>query len=532
VTKDLGPPLAQTGTLKDLRGLASGYNVDILPSAVLRYGGRAEKEQAFTWDKPNLLGVGQPGLLEPGLDLRYGLSPGMVANLTLNPDFSQVEADSDQLDYNLRFPLFLAERRPFFLEGLDIFETPIPLLYTRAINDAAAGLKLTGKEGRVIVGVLSGWDVDPAPSRLRAGNGLVNGVPAALGFANPTGHDALTTVGRIGLDMQGLQVGLFLADKRLLERTSLRSTASHDIASLDTRLRFADVYSVTGQVAFSRTQETDREALLGGLYLLNVRREDRRLLVEAQGAYHGPGFRAETSALSRVNHAPMHLRTAYKFETGGTWVMYVQPELTTALVQDATTFERLDWSLRPAVTLQLAGNTLLTTGYNHGGERFAGIDFPERLAFLNVDTAPLGWLSASLRLQGGHRINYDALDAFLGRATDTSLTVTLRPSTASQLELGYIKSLFWRPGQEGLLRDVDLMRLKLSYNFSAQWSVRVISQVNTFHGSLENNLLLTYLYRPGTALYLGLQDSEPLTPGSRTLVRRAVFMKASYLWQL
>ncbi|WP_407739254.1 DUF5916 domain-containing protein [Hyalangium sp.] len=530
---DRGPPLAQVGTLQGMYGLQRGYDLDLLPSVRMRYSGEGSAHEPFTWDQGRLLGGKQPGVIDPGLDVRYGISGGTVLNLALNPDFSQVEADSDQLDYNLRYPLYLEEKRPFFLEGLDIFETPIPLLYTRSINDAEAGLKLTGKEGRYVMGVLSAWDVTPPPSRIQEDPTLPGGTGRASGFEDSSGKEALTTVGRFSMDLlPGSRVGLFVADKQILEPSFERRAAQHDLVSLDGKLQLADLYSVTAQASFSRTGEVGRRGLLGGLYYLKARREDRRLLLEAEAAYYAAGFRAEASALTRVNYIPTQALAAYKFEINSNWLMYVKPEVLGLITHDATTRERLDWFAKPAVSLLLAGNTSVKGGYNLGEEAFAGQHFPVRSAYVNLETSPLPWLAASVDVEGGRRINYKVEDPFLGRALDTGLALTLRPSTAAQVELSYIKSLFWRRAEEAPLANVNLMRAKVTYNFSAKWSVRTIVQVNTYYSSIQSNLLLAYVYRLGTAVYLGLQDFEPLKAASEEKTQRGVFMKFSYLWQL
>lgn len=530
---DRGPPLAQVGTLQEMHGIQSGYDLDLLPSLRLRYSGEGSAGEPFTWSKVRLLHGRQPGVIDPGLDVRYGLSGGSVINLALNPDFSQVEADSDQLDYNLRYPLYLEEKRPFFLEGLDIFETPIPMVYTRSINDPEAGLKLTGKEGRFAMGVLSAWDVNPSSSRLQEEPTGPGGMGRVSGFGDLSGKEALTTAGRFGVELRpGSRVGLFLADKQIHELSFGRRTAQHDLVSLDGRVQLADLYSITAQAAFSRTGEVGQQPLLGGLYFLKVRREDRRLVLDAESAYYAAGFRAEASALTRVNYVPSQMTASYKFETNSSWLMYVKPEVQGLMGHDATTFERLDWSVRPAVSLLLAGNTAVKGGYNLGEESFAGHSFPVNSASLTVETSPLPWLAASLQAEGGRRINYQVEDAFLGRAFDGGVALTLRPSTAAQVELSYIKSLFWRLGQEAPLANVNLLRAKLTYNFSAKWSLRTIVQANTYYHTIQSNLLLAYTYRLGTAIYLGLQDFEPLTAETEEKTQRAVFMKFSYLWQL
>ena len=86
------------------------------------------------------------------------MSPNILLNATINPDFSQVEADSAQLNVNERFALFFPEKRPFFLEGADFFGTPLFAFFTRTIADPSSGVKLTGKQGRNAFGVLAAED--------------------------------------------------------------------------------------------------------------------------------------------------------------------------------------------------------------------------------------------------------------------------------------------------------------------------------------------------------------------------------------
>jgi len=88
-----------------------------------------------------------------GLTLRWGFTPNMTVSATLNPDFSQVEADAVQLEVNQRFALFFPEKRPFFLEGADFFTTRLSAIHTRALADPAWGVKLSGKEGPHSLGV-------------------------------------------------------------------------------------------------------------------------------------------------------------------------------------------------------------------------------------------------------------------------------------------------------------------------------------------------------------------------------------------
>jgi hypothetical protein len=89
---------------------------------------------------------------EFGLTTSWGITPNLTSNFTINPDFSQVEADAQQLDINEPFALFYPERRPFFTEGADFFAALENIIYTRTMRDPLWGLKLSGKEGANTIG--------------------------------------------------------------------------------------------------------------------------------------------------------------------------------------------------------------------------------------------------------------------------------------------------------------------------------------------------------------------------------------------
>jgi hypothetical protein len=105
--------------------------------------------------------LNKPIKFDPGLTLKYGLTPTVTLDMALNPDFAQVEADQTVVTANQRFPIFFEEKRPFFLEGIDIFQTSLQSVHTRAIVDPDIALKLTGKRGRNTFGVLLASDNAP-----------------------------------------------------------------------------------------------------------------------------------------------------------------------------------------------------------------------------------------------------------------------------------------------------------------------------------------------------------------------------------
>src|SRR5262249_7360955 len=105
--------------------------------------------------------VNQPVQLDPGLTMKFSLTPTITLDAAINPDFAQVEADQTVVTANQRFPIFFEEKRPFFFEGIDIFRTPLQAVHTRTIVDPDYALKLTGRRGRNSFGLMFASDNAP-----------------------------------------------------------------------------------------------------------------------------------------------------------------------------------------------------------------------------------------------------------------------------------------------------------------------------------------------------------------------------------
>ncbi len=133
--------LAQSGTLDGLHDMHRGLVLEATPT----FTGRVDGGPATTGSR-NYTSRG-----DFGGDARWGIRQNLTLNATINPDFSQVEADIGQVLLNERFALFYPEKRPFFLDGLELFDSPNQLIYTRRIVGPTGGLKLAGKIGGVNV---------------------------------------------------------------------------------------------------------------------------------------------------------------------------------------------------------------------------------------------------------------------------------------------------------------------------------------------------------------------------------------------
>jgi hypothetical protein len=140
--------LAQAGTMDDLHDLQRGVVTELQPFVTGSIDGARQDEGGYGYGTADI---------GPGANLRFGFT-NMSLDATVNPDFSQVETDATQVTVNERFALFYPEKRPFFLEGIELFATPNQLVYTRQIGDPIAGGKVTGKVGKTGIAFLSAPD--------------------------------------------------------------------------------------------------------------------------------------------------------------------------------------------------------------------------------------------------------------------------------------------------------------------------------------------------------------------------------------
>src|SRR6267378_2831096 len=154
-SREISSLLSQEGHLTGLEDISTERTLEIIPSLTVSETGKrvAALPPGATGLDPGRF-VNQPLKFDPGVSVKFGLTPTVTLDLTLNPDFAQVEADQTVVTANQRFPIFFQEKRPFFLEGIDIFNTTISAVHTRAIVDPDAAVKLTGKRGRNTFGFL------------------------------------------------------------------------------------------------------------------------------------------------------------------------------------------------------------------------------------------------------------------------------------------------------------------------------------------------------------------------------------------
>jgi hypothetical protein len=215
--------IGQSGSLIGLSGMHRGLVVDLNPEGTAKATGAPETTGggggAYSYD------VESPQI---GGNVRWGVTDNLTLNGTVKPDFSQVESDVGQLAFDPRQALFFPEKRPFFLDGSELFQVPQNLIYTRRIVQPVAAVKLTGNMHGTDVGFLSAVD-----QQFASAGGDENPIFNILRAQRSLGH--------------GSRIGMAYTDR-------IEGRDYNRVAELDSRLVFKDIYSVNLQLAGSRTR--------------------------------------------------------------------------------------------------------------------------------------------------------------------------------------------------------------------------------------------------------------------------------------
>jgi hypothetical protein len=146
--------ICQMQTIEGFNGARQGNHFTLVPSLVMGVEQQREVQPQHNSDWKSERNI------EPSLDLKWGITPDISLNATLNPDFSQIEADEAQVSMNDTFALFFDEKRPFFLDNADYFSSPLDLVYTRNVSSPDAGLKLTGRVDQQSFAIFAANDKD------------------------------------------------------------------------------------------------------------------------------------------------------------------------------------------------------------------------------------------------------------------------------------------------------------------------------------------------------------------------------------
>jgi hypothetical protein len=587
ISRDKSSLLNQEGHITGLEGISTEHTLEIIPTLTLSETGmrvRTLSIAAVNAD-PLLRDPGRflnpPLKLDPGLTVKFGITPTVTLDFTANPDFAQVEADQPVLTANQRFPIFFDEKRPFFLEGADIFQTPLQAVHTRTIVDPDYAVKLSGKRGRNSFGFLLASDNAPGqftddekndPDVFPDIAGLIdkNAYVGVARLKRDIGRES--TLGMIATSYNFIQKRNQLAGLDGYFRLDKQTTFTFQVLGTASRALFFDpdindsVYRSGNAVAYS----------------WNYDKTGRNVGFNFQGQGRTRDYRADLGFTRRVN-------TNYQ----GAFFRYsTDPKPKAKLISWRVvggTNSNFDFSGRSQnlggfvqAGFDLTKQTFFNLGYEEFYERlfeeefgarrsatqmgaFAGDD-PERSlrgravhgffgtnrsknysAFLfvghrwNVFDFDFGAGPKFPRVSPAGMADPDApLDPGAANTFDLGVSFEYKPTAAIRASLDYNRNRFTR-NETGRTVFIDnIYSFRATYQFTRFVSARARLDYDTLASNFRGQYLFSWTPNPGTALYIGYNDDlniggfNPFTsqhePGFRRN-GRTFFIKTSYLFR-
>jgi hypothetical protein len=495
--------------------------VEALPSVT--YGVNQARDTASRWNAAN-------GKADLGLSGKFGVTSNITVDGTINPDFSQVESDAFQVEVNQRFPIFFSEKRPFFMEGMGLFNVAgagdgnlRTAVHTRRIINPMWGTKLTGTAGRTTFGVLNA--LDEAPEDIgRRGPAIAD-------------RNKLFTIARATYALRGANyLGAIFTDTEHAGRYNRAAGA-------DLLLKPSSTQQVAGTFLTTQTGLESATDTSGSAGQLSYSYNTRRLTSYTQFERYDTGFQMDTAFYNRTG-----LTSAWTFgevnfypKRTGSWIQRVHPYVIARRGYDDVqrgNERNLQYGLRMNFTRQGYLDIARSSTYETWrGRRFDnGRD-------LNVFGLAqfLRWLNVEAGWGHGPGIFYDDVDPFQGRSHGGFAGVTLQPNQHLSQQLNVNVDRFNRADTGVRVYSVTIVNSKTTYQFDKHFLIRLLEQFDSASHRLLTDLLASYEFVPGSVFHVGygsLYERNALRSGTLVtdglgdrylLVNRGLFIKASYL---
>jgi Domain of unknown function (DUF5916)/Carbohydrate family 9 binding domain-like len=583
-SRSIDSNLSQAGHLTGLEGIAVERTIELIPSLTLSETGRFVR--SFT-PAPGIMDVGrivnEPVKFDPGLTAKFIPSSGMTIDLALNPDFAQVEADQIVVTANQRFPIFYPEKRPFFLEGIDVFRTPITVVHTRAIVDPDIAVKTTGKLGRNTFGLMVASD---------------NGPGSFIGDErlNPNNFRFLDKNAYIGV--LRLKRDLGKEDTLGMLATSYNFIEKHNqLLSFDGRFRLDKQTTATFQVIgtssrnffFDPNEGRTRYRTGNGFgYSADYNVSGRNWGWEFYGEGFTKDYRADVGFFQRTNSnfnsgyvrynseqnpkkkiISYHLHNFTHIDYDWQGRMYIwETENLVELTLPRTSYLGVWWEpayerlfehefgptrkalpCNPFSDCTFYGLNDERATFKHHISAYGGSQYSKKIQFSGQVTHRSGHLD----LDFGNGSKYPRvspaalllgqgapLDPGRGSLWQVNGGVAYQPTNELRISFNLTQQRLVRYDTRRVAFDVNILNLRGTYQFTKATFARAIFDYNTLNSRLRSQLLLGWTPSPGTALYIGYNDdmnynspnpfTGQLTPGFRRN-GRTFFIKMSYLFR-
>ena len=487
----------------------------------------------------------QVGTARVGFDLKYTPNAKNAIDLTVRPDFSQIESDTAQISANERFALFYPEKRPFFLEGVDLFQTPFQAVYTRTITSPDWGARLTGKDGGIRYTALVARDA--------GGGTVILPGPNDSTTADQPGPSTVF-IGRAKRD-----IGLSFVGALMTDRESTDGTFHNRVAGPDFQWRPAATDVVTGQWLISDTQTPNRsdladewngQHLSGNAFQTYWNHNTRHLDWQLKVNDLGDGFRADTGFIPQVGYKEAYGQTGWSiYPTGG-------------FVRLERTFVNVDYQEEQSgalITRDIEPGFQMNTRWN-GFMQFRYVDNETRALDRVIGRQQFGYyvqvspsrLFSFIMVNGTLGQDIDFENGRPARGPTFNSELTLQPTDHLAVDLiENVRSLHVKVPEaaDAPLFTETISRIKTTYTFTSRLFVRVITQyvaitrdpllyidsVNARDGTFGGSALFAYKINWQSVMFVGYGDDRELpdTGDQRHLapLDRSLFVKISYAFQ-
>jgi hypothetical protein len=500
--------LCQFGEVTGIGVTEIGRNVEVTPTLTANL----QQDRGF----PDERGI------DFGVSGRWAMTPGTSLQATINPDFSHIEADAAQLDVNTRFALSYAERRPFFLEGADFFETQLPLVFTRTIADPQAGLKFTGKSGPHVYGVLVARD--------EITNFLIpSDDSSSTRFVSEPSTTAIARYRRSLTES---------ATAGVLVSSRTGSGYSNNLLSGDAFVRVTERDSLRVQIAGSRSDYPSviggGSSLAGHTLLARYDHADRDWTWAAEYFEVAPRFRADSGLFNQVGVRSSEAGIERRVRGGpDRWFRNLYFEVSGDARQEWSG-EWSEWGSDIVFTYQGRRQSYVSLLIAPNQEYFDGRTYHNLRYSIDSGLDVTDDLTLGLFVNWGENIDFGA-----NRQAEF---ITIHPYATFYAGRRFSGSGSWvrqtfRTPEGSEIFTADIPQATLFYHFNRRAFLRAILQHRDVDRplsrseSLLSQLLFSYRLDAQTVFLAGYSDNYS---GSETIdltqTNRAVFVKLSYAW--
>lgn len=473
-----------------------------------------------------------------GAGIKYAPSTSLMFEGVINPDFSQVESDATQISVNTTFAIFYPEKRPFFVEGSNLFKSSANIFYSRMINDPVAAGKVTGKYRTISYGLITASDRNTPfiiPDEERS-------------YTVSTNLNSYSAVARGRLDFGNESFIGVIGTSRFTK------DAYNFVGGVDWSYRFFDNFFFKGEFFKSSTKEESNLSLLplnkklgsteytagfngekfgGTAYSFEVSRLARDYSFGLFANNISPTFQAHNGFVSRNNLKQLRFDQQYLVYVNNNWLDRFYFYTDASLRFNNANVRKERYGLISG-GLMMKGQTDISGGYYlYNEETFRNVTFDNlNKGFASISAKPSSHLGISLRVETGNYI-YRINSPVLGSGHIISSEVKIKPISQLQIALSYSRSRLADKSNDDLLYDGYIIRSVMNYQFNKDISLRLITQYDHFRKVVDVYPLLSYRPNPFTIFYAGytntLQDYGDQFGFRQT--SNQMFIKIQYLFQ-